>query len=91
MLRLVIFGWLDVIVNDLLSERWRILWVRSFRHLGFGMLAATYFIKAFADAPLAFERKGGWAQMLLYVMSGLVCAWYTAAASLKPAHALHAL
>ena len=88
MVGLVGVGLLDMFINDLLPERWRMRWAKRRRHMGFALLGAVYLVKAFAGVSFSAAPPGSWVLILFYVGMGCCCAWFTFASALRPTRAL---
>ena len=69
----VIGGFVDVLVSDLLPERYTGHWLARRRHLGYMLLAATYFVQAIPAASIG--TAGFMALTMHYVGMGTICAW----------------
>jgi len=85
---LVVIGWLDVLINDALPDRFALLWARRRRHLGYALLGAVYLVMAFAAAGAMPALPGVAVLILQYAATGAVCAWFAWTAALRPTHAL---
>jgi len=71
----VAIGYVDVLINDLLPDRFSFPMVKHFRHLGYSLLAALYLLQAYVSVGDTMGPED-----LLpfgYCLSALVSAWYS--------------
>ena len=71
---IVCVGWLDVVINDVLPERFKLTWIRTHEHLGYMVLGVAYWSQAMGGA--ATELAGATVLLLNYLAVGAVCCWY---------------
>lgn len=74
MTAMVVVGWLDVLVNDCLSQRWRLPFTEAHEHSGYLGLGALYWMQAMAGAGAL--GQGGWVLVFHYVAMGAACCWF---------------
>ena len=81
---IVLVGLLDIFINDILPPQVYLEAVRKRRHSIFHILAGLYFVQAFVGVgqTLNFEDF----LSLVYLISGIVAAWYSWAISLRANH-----
>lgn len=71
---IVCVGWLDVVVNDVLPDRFKLNWARTHEHLGYMVLGVAYWTQAMGGAST--ELAGATVLLLNYLAVGAVCCWY---------------
>lgn len=71
----VSIGYADVLVNDLLPDRYSLAVAKHFRHLGYSLLAALYLLQAYVSVGEALGPED-----LLpfgYALNAVLSAWYS--------------
>lgn len=77
-------GWLDLVVNDCMSDQWHLTLTKRNHHRGYAIIAGLYFVHAYASigATIGIEDL----LPLGYIGSGLLSAWYALATSFRGWH-----
>ena len=83
---MVLIGLVDGFVNDVLPDRFSLLYVKRHRHIGYMTLGATYMIQVFAG--LSDSPTGANILLANYAAIGVLCWAFAAAATLRPSYAL---
>ena len=67
-------GWADVVVNDILPDRWQLPFFARRRYWGYSVLGAVYWMHVYASigAPIQGAQVVTW----WYLSVGLLCGWY---------------
>ena len=76
---LTCLGWLDVVVNDLLPDRWQLPLLAWRRYWGFSALGAVYWMHAFAGIATG-HTQGISVLLAWYLFVGFCCGWFAAVA-----------
>lgn len=83
---LAVLGLLDAVINDLLPPRWTLPVVQRNRHLGYLVLGAILVMQVFAGAQDV--PPGGGVLIAYHLAAGILCGLFSAAATVRPSHAL---
>ena len=68
-------GYLDVLINDILPDRYKFNLVKASRHLGYSVIGGLYMLQAFVSVGTTIGPED-----LLpfgYLLNAFVCGWYS--------------
>lgn len=77
-------GYLDVLINDLMPDGFRIRSIKCKRHLGYSMIAFLYFIQAYASVGATFGPED--LLSMGYMMNGAMAAWFSWTSAVRGWH-----
>jgi hypothetical protein len=76
---IVVLGWLDILINDVLPKRVVSHTLLTYRHLLYAVAGAAFLIKAFVGASaesVSTSTGGAFVILLSFLATACVCAWY---------------
>lgn len=70
----MLVGWLDIVVNDMMPDRWHCRWAKRNLHRGYSVIAMLYLLQAYASLGDALGPEDLLA--LGYTVNAGISGWY---------------
>jgi MFS family permease len=77
-------GYVDVVINDLMPDRFCVRLIKHKRHLGYSLIAFLYLVQAYASIGESLGPED--LLPLGYIMNGLMAAWFSWTSAVRGWH-----